>query len=59
VVNDYLRDNMRSFIILSVMLVTVIFLTVHYSFWVAFGIIYFSGMLVVTVLSFAIQSKTL
>jgi hypothetical protein len=50
---------MRSFIFLSAILVTVIFLTVHYSFWVAFGIIYFGGMLVVTVLSFAIESKPL
>jgi len=50
---------MRSFIFLSVLLGAFVFLTVHYSFWVAFGLIYFAGMLIVTVLSFAIRSKPL
>ena len=48
---------MRSCVCLSALLGVVVFLTVHYSFWVACGIMYFGGMLVVAVIALAARSR--
>ena len=48
---------MRSYVCLSALLGMVVFLTVHYSFWVACGIMYFGGLLVVAVIAFVGRSR--
>ena len=48
---------MRSYVCLSALLGMVVFLTVHYSFWVACGIMYFGGMPVVAVIAFVGRSR--
>lgn len=44
---------MRGFISLAVVLGVFALLTAHYSFWVAFGAMYFAGMVVVIGIAFA------
>ena len=46
---------MRGYVCLSVLLGVLLFLTVRYSFWVTFGIMYFGGMLVVIGTAFSIR----
>ncbi len=48
---------MRSYVCLSILLGLTAFLTVHYSFWVAFGIMYSGGMLLVAVIAFTTRSR--
>ena len=48
---------MRSFVCLSALLGLFAFLTVHYSFWLAVGIMYLGGMLVVAVIAFAWRGR--
>jgi len=44
---------MRAFACLSALLGLVAFLTIHYSFWLAVGIVYIGGMLIVAMIAFA------
>jgi len=46
---------MRGYVCLSVLLGGFLFLTVRYSFIVAFGVMYFGGMLVVIGAAFAVR----
>ena len=46
---------MRRYVCLSVLLGVFAFLTVRYSFWVAFGVMYFGGMLMVIGTAFAVR----
>jgi len=46
---------MRGYLCLSLLLGVFLFLTVRYSFMVAFGVMYFGGMLVVIGTAFAIR----
>jgi hypothetical protein len=46
---------MRGYVCLSVLLGVLLFLTFRYSFLVAFGIMYFGGMLVVIGTAFAVR----
>ena len=48
---------MRSLVCLLALLGLFTFLTAYYSFWLACGIMYFGGMLVVAVTAFASRSK--
>jgi hypothetical protein len=48
---------MRSCVCLAALLGLIGFLTVHYSFWVACGIIYFAGILVVAVVAFVTRRR--
>ena len=48
---------MRAFACLSALLGLVVFLTTHYSFCLAVGIVYIGGMLVVAVIAFAGRSR--
>ena len=48
---------MRTYARLSVLLGLVAFLTVHYSFWVVFSIMYSGGMLLVVLIAFTVKSK--
>ena len=48
---------MRTYACLSILLGLVTSLTVHYSFWVVFGIMYSGGMLLVVVIAFTAKSK--
>ena len=50
-------DFMRSCVCLSALLGLFTFLTVYSSFWLACGIMYFGGMLVVAVVAFAARSR--
>lgn len=47
---------MRGYICLAVLLGVFAFLAVRYSFWVAFGTLYFAGMLVVIGIAFTARS---
>ena len=44
---------MRTFVCLSAFLGLAAFLTIHYSFWLAVGIMYVGGMLIVAMIAFA------
>jgi hypothetical protein len=48
---------MRTYICLSILLGLVISLSVHYSFWAVFGIMYSGGMLLVILIAFTAQRK--
>jgi hypothetical protein len=48
---------MRTFVCLSALLGLIAFLTIHYSFWLAVGIVYIGGMLIVAVIAFAGRSR--
>jgi hypothetical protein len=48
---------MRTFVCLSVLLGLAAFLTIHYSFWLAVGIMYIGVMLIVAVIAFAARSR--
>jgi hypothetical protein len=48
---------MRSFVCLSALLGLFAFLTVHYSFWLAVGIMYLGGMLVIAVIALAGRNR--
>ena len=48
---------MRTFVCLSALFGLVAFLTIHYSFWLAVGIVYIGGMLIVAVIAFAGRSR--
>ena len=48
---------MRTFVYLSALLGLAAFLTIHYSLWLAIGIMYISGMLIVAVIAFAGRSR--
>lgn len=48
---------MRTFVCLSVFLGLLSFLTAHYSFWLAVGILYLGSMLIVAVIAFAARSR--
>lgn len=50
---------MRGYLCLSLLLGGFSFLTVRYSFWVAFGVMYFFGMLVVIGTAFAVRYRQL
>ena len=48
---------MRSLVCLSALLGLFAFLTVHYSFWLAVGIMYLGGMLIVAMIAFAGRNR--
>jgi hypothetical protein len=48
---------MRTFVCLSAFLGLAVFLTIHYSFWLAIGIMYIGGMLIVALIAFAGRSR--
>lgn len=48
---------MRTFVCLSGFLGLAVFLTFHYSFWLAVGIMYIGGMLIVALIAFAGRSR--
>ena len=48
---------MRTFVCLSALLGLASFLTIYHSFWLAVGIMYLGGMLIVAVIAFAGRSK--
>ena len=48
---------MRTFVCLSALLGLIAFLTIHYSFWLAVGIVYIGGMLIVAVIAYAGRSR--